>query len=299
MKPTLSVAILAQAEHTKFGSFPVGFQASVQVMAMISFLLKIIAFTSIIKGAFAPPSQSSLLVQRIGAEVEAVMADTQWAELVGTSSRVTRATIFKTFMFGTNANANARQASQALACLISVFALTKSKNRALKLMKGLVHRNVQGADVALRFLAKMPARARDSSQMISVGSFGAGVPEMLVLARIANPELASQGVRTGSGWMSSALVCPELTQLRWGPSCRSLIEAADRYFWEEIVQDTRSRSRGSWNQSIFQTKWADEYGFITQQEVALLHVANDARAMGQESPPAAWFNDQAQRVRAS
>ena len=54
---------------------------------------------------------------------------------------------------------------------------------------------------------------------------------------------------------------PELARLWWDMSARPMVESIDRFFWENIATEKRSRQQDQWNQSIFDTKWADEYGF--------------------------------------
>ena len=66
-------------------------------------------------------------------------------------------------------------------------------------MRALVLKDVQGSKTALRFLSKMPSKPRDGSSMISFASFCAGVPELAVLARLFNPALYAEPVRTATG----------------------------------------------------------------------------------------------------
>ena len=94
--------------------------------------------------------------------------------------------------------------------------------------------------------------------------------------------------------MAEALLCPELSQLWWTNGARATIESIDRYFWEEIIQDKRTRGRGTWYQNIYLNKWSDEYGFAEAQENALLtgNAESTATMLAVAEPPPGWFNAQ-------
>lgn len=185
--------------------------------------------------------------------LQSIATNDAWAESVGTNSRLTRAALFDAFIFGAAANRDAKDAACAFACIISCVALTKGKNK-VRMLRTLARAKQPGIDTALRFAAKMPARAREDSVLTAIGSFGAAVPDLIILVKAQISGLVNELIRVDAG-IPLAFVSAEFSQLNWAVSCRSVIESIDRFLWESIVVDKRTKSRGTWSQSICRGPW--------------------------------------------